>query len=388
MSLRKKAAVIGFAEMTPQKKGAGGKSPLGIIGEVAREGIADAGLVKKDIDGLLTGMAIGDYSVLWPSVVAEYLKLQPRFFNQVELGGASAAGMVWRAAAAIEAGMCNNVLCVLGDSLDSKALGSKPPPFPRIEAEFDAPYGLIAANPGYALIARRHMHEFGTKPEQMAKVAVDQRKNACKNPAALFGKKEITTDDVLNSRMIVDPLHLLEIVSPCTGGGAFIVTSAERAKQGPHRPVYLLGAGEAGGHSSITHAQSLTTSLVKPAAESAFKMAGAAPQDMNFVQPYDCYTITVLVTLEDAGFCKKGEGGRFVEEHDLSYCGDFPCNTHGGQLSFGQPGLAGGMSHVIEGVRQLMGRGGERQVKDATIGYVNGNGGIMSEQCSLVLGVQ
>lgn len=386
MSIKGKAAIIGFAEMAPQK-GDGDKTPLGIISEVARAAIADAGLEKKDIDGLLTGMAIGDYSVLWPSVVAEYLQLQPRYFNQVELGGASAAGMVWRAAAAIEAGMCHNVLCVLGDTRGTKATGMRPPPFPRLDAEFDAPYGLIAANPGYALIARRHMHEFGTTPEQMAKVAVDQRKNACKNPAALFGNKEITVDDVLNSRVIVDPLHLLEIVSPCTGGGAFIVTGAERAKRAPHRPVYLLGAGEAGGHCGITRARSLTTSLVKPAAEAAFKMAGVTPQDMDFVQPYDCYTITVIVTLEDAGFCKKGEGGHFVWEHDLTYKGDFPCNTHGGQLSFGQPGLAGGMSHVIEAVRQLMGRGGERQVKDATVGYVNGNGGIMSEQCSLVLGI-
>jgi acetyl-CoA acetyltransferase len=387
MSIKGKAAIIGFAEMRPQK-GAGGKTPLGIMAEVARDAIADAGLEKKDIDGLLTGWAISEFSLLWPSVVADYLHIQPKYFNQVELGGASPAGMVWRAAAAIDAGMCNNVLCVVADTWDSKLMGLKPPPFPRIEAEFDAPYGLIAANPGYALIARRHMAEFGTTPQQMAKIAVDQRKNACKNPAALFGNKEITIDDVLNSRMIVDPLHLLEIVSPCTGGGAFIVTSAERAKRSPNRPVYLLGAGEAGGHSSITHARSLTTSLVKPAAEAAFDMAGVTPKDMDFVQPYDCYTITVLVTLEDAGFCRKGEGGKFVEEHDLSYKGDFPCNTHGGQLSYGQPGLAGGMSHVIEGARQLMGRGGERQVKDATIGYVNGNGGIMAEQCSLILGIQ
>ena len=129
-------------------------------------------------------------------------------------------GMVWRAAAAIEAGMCENVLCVLGDVWDSKSMALCPPPFPRVEAEFDAPYGLIAANPGYALVARRHMHEFGTKPEQLAKVAVDQRKNACKNPLAIFGNKEITVDDVLNSRVIVDPLHLLEIVSPCSGRGS------------------------------------------------------------------------------------------------------------------------------------------------------------------------
>ena len=383
MSLRGTAAISGFAEMAPQK-GAGDTTPLGIIANVARDAIADAGLKKSDVDGLLTGWALSDYSVLWPSVVADYLQLHPSYVNQVELGGASAAGMVWRAAAAIRGGMCNTVLCVLGDR---RARARQMPPFPSIEAEFDAPYGLIAANPGYALIAQRHKHEYGTTAEQMAKVAVDQRKSACRNPAALFGQSEIDVDDVLASRMIVDPLHLLEIVSPCTGGGAFVVTSPERAKDGPHPPVRLLGAGEAGGHSSITHARSLTTSLVEPAAGAAFRMAGVGPRDMDFVQPYDCYTITVIVTLEDAGFCGKGEGGRFVAAHDLSYAGDFPCNTHGGQLSFGQPGLAGGMSHVIEAARQLMGRGEARQVSGARIGYVNGNGGIMAEQCSLVLGV-
>lgn len=383
MSLRGTAAISGFAEMAPQK-GAGDRTPLGIIANVARDAIADAGLKKSDVDGLLTGWALSDYSVLWPSVVADYLQIQPSYVNQVELGGASAAGMVWRAAAAIQGGMCNTVLCVLGDR---RARARQMPPFPSIEAEFDAPYGLIAANPGYALIAQRHKYEYGTTAEQMAKVAVDQRKSACRNPAALFGHIEIDVDDVLDSRMIVDPLHLLEIVSPCTGGGAFVVTSPERAEDGPHPPVMLLGAGEAGGHSSITHARNLTTSLVEPAAEAAFRMAGVGPRDMDFVQPYDCYTITVIVTLEDAGFCDKGEGGRFVAEHDLSYAGDFPCNTHGGQLSFGQPGLAGGMSHVIEAARQLMGRGEARQVSGARIGYVNGNGGIMAEQCSLVLGV-
>lgn len=383
MSLRGTAAISGFAEMAPQK-GAGDRTPLGIIANVARDAIADAGLKKSDVDGLLTGWALSDYSVLWPSVVADYLQIHPSYVNQVELGGASAAGMVWRAAAAIQGGMCNTVLCVLGDR---RARARQMPPFPSIEAEFDAPYGLIAANPGYALIAQRHKHEYGTTAEQMAKVAVDQRKSACRNPAALFGHTEIDVDDVLASRMIVDPLHLLEIVSPCTGGGAFVITSRERAKDGPHPPVVLLGAGEAGGHSSITHARNLTTSLVEPAAEAAFRMAGVGPRDMDFVQPYDCYTITVIVTLEDAGFCDKGEGGRFVAEHDLSYAGDFPCNTHGGQLSFGQPGLAGGMSHVIEAARQLMGRGEARQVSGARIGYVNGNGGIMAEQCSLVLGV-
>ncbi|MEL0081876.1 MAG: thiolase family protein [Gammaproteobacteria bacterium] len=387
MSLRGKAAITGFAEMAPQKRPEG-KTSLGIIAEMARAAIADAGLEKSQIDGLLTAASLSDFSMLWPSAVVEYLHLNPRYFDQVELGGASSTGMVWRAAAAIEAGMCHTVLCVIGDTWDSKLFMNKPPPFPATELEFDAPYGLSGANAGYALIARRHMHEFGTTAEQLAKVAVDQRKSACANPHALFGQQQISVDDVLNSRMIADPLHLLEIVSPASGGGAFIVTSADRAKLGPNRPVYLLGAGEAGEHSSITRAPSMTHSLVKPAADLAFDMAGVTREQIDFIQPYDCYTITVLVTLEDAGFCAKGEGGRFIEEHDLSWAGDFPCNTHGGQLSFGQPGIAGGMSHVIEGVRQLMGRGEQRQVKDATIGYVNGNGGIMAEQCGLILGVE
>ncbi|HAC35425.1 MAG TPA: acetyl-CoA acetyltransferase [Gammaproteobacteria bacterium] len=387
MSLKGSAAIVGIAEMAPQKKPEG-KTSLGIIAQMAREAIADAGLEKGQIDGLLTAASLSDFSMLWPSAVVEYLHLKPRYFDQVELGGASSAAMVWRAAAAIEAGMCETVLCVIGDTWDSRLFMENPPPFPATEAEFDAPYGLAGANPGYALIAQRHMHEFGTKAEQLAKVAVDQRTNACANPLALFGDKPITIDDVLSSRMIAEPLHLLEIVSPATGGGAFIVTRADLARRGRNRPVYLLGAGEAGEHSSVTRAPSITHSLVKPASERAFRMAGITPDQVDFVQPYDCYTITVLVTLEDAGFCKKGEGGPFVAEHDLTWRGDLPCNTHGGQLSFGQPGIAGGMSHVIEGVRQLMGRGGERQIADASLGYVNGNGGIMAEQCSLILGLE
>jgi acetyl-CoA acetyltransferase len=254
-----------------------------------------------------------------------------------------------------------------------------------IQREFEARYGNIGANCGYAMIANRHMYEYGTKPEQMAKIAVDQRANALKNPLATFNDKPLTIQDVLSSRMIVDPLHIFEIVSPCSGGSAVIVASPELAKRSKNPPAWLLGAGEYSNHASITYAPSLTNSPIKPAADLAFKMAGVDRKDIDLVCPYDCYTITVLVTLEDAGFCKKGQGGPFAMEHNLTYAGDFPCNTHGGQLSFGQPGLGGGMSHVTEAVRQLMGRGGERQVKDATIAYVNGNGGIMSEQVSLIL---
>ena len=382
MSLKGTAAVVGIGELKPTKDAPPEATALGLMSNAAAEAIADAGLETKDIDGFLCGMAFADAGMLYPASVAEVMGINPRMLNQVDIGGASPAGMVWRAAAAIGAGMCNAVLCVVGDL---NKFGDQKPPVISVQREFEAPYGNIGANCGYAMIANRHMYEYGTTPQQMAKVAVDQRKSAVKNPLATFNDRELTIDDVLNSRMIVDPLHLYEIVSPCSGGSAVVVASPEVARRAKHPPAWLLGAGEYSNHASITYAPSLTDSPVKPAAETAFKMAGVAHKDIDLVCPYDCYTITVIVTLEDAGFCKKGQGGKFVWDHDLSYAGDFPCNTHGGQLSFGQPGLGGGMSHVTEAVRQLMGRGGERQVKDARLAYVNGNGGIMSEQASLIL---
>ncbi|MBI1815596.1 MAG: thiolase family protein [Deltaproteobacteria bacterium] len=382
MSLRGKAAAIGIAEMRPVKD-MGGLTPLAIMARMARAAIDDAGLEPRDIGGLLCGVPVGDTGMIYPGSVVEYLGLSVRYLDVVDIGGASSAGMMWRAAAAIDAGMCHTVLCVAGDTF-GRVPGSHWPAI-SLTREFEAPYGPAAANTGYALIAQRHMFEYGTTPEQLAKIAVDQRTNALKNPNALFGVTPITVDDVLRSPLIVDPLHLLEIVKPCTGGAAYIMTGKERALRAPHPPVWLLGAGEHCRHSNITYSRDITTSPISVSAPAAFAMAGLTPRDMHFVQPYDCYTITVCITLEDAGFCQKGQGGRFVAEHDLTYAGDLPCNTHGGQLSFGQPGLAGGMTHVIEGIRQLMGRGGERQVRDAQLGFVNGNGGIMSEQCSLVL---
>lgn len=381
MSLKGKAAAIGIGELRPMRD-PGEASALDLMAAVAAEAIADANLEKKDIDGLLVGMASADPGMIYPSAIAELFDLRPRMLNVLDIGGASGAGMIWRAAAAIDAGMCNAVLCL---TADLNKLGRRRPPMISLMHEFEAPYGAIGANCGYELIAQRHMAIYGTKPEQMAKIAVDQRQNALRNPLAYFNDSPITIDDVLNSRFICEPLHLFEIVSPMSGGAAVIVASPEIARRAKHPPVWLLGAGEASDRSSVTYAPEITESPIKPAADNAFKMAGVARKDVDLVCPYDCYTITVLVSLEDAGFCKKGQGGPFVMDHDLTFSGDLPCNTHGGQLSFGQPGLAGGMSHVTEAVRQLMGRGDARQVKDATLAYVNGNGGIMSEQVSLVL---
>jgi acetyl-CoA acetyltransferase len=381
MSLKGKAAAIGIGELKPMRD-PGDATALDLMAAVAAEAIADAGLEKKDIDGLLVGMASADPGMIYPSAIGELFDLRPRMLNVLDIGGASGAGMIWRAAAAIDAGMCNAVLCL---TADLNKMGRRRPPMISLMYEFEAPYGAVGANCGYALIAQRHMAVYGTTPEQMAKVAVDQRQNALRNPLAVFNDTPLTIDDVLNSRYICEPLHLFEVVSPMSGGAAVIVASPEIARRAKHPPAWLLGAGEASDRCSITYAPEITESAVKPAADTAFKMAGVERKDIDLVCPYDCYTITVLVTLEDAGFFKKGQGGPFAMDHDLTYSGDLPCNTHGGQLSFGQPGLAGGMSHVTEAVRQLMGRGEARQVKDARLAFVNGNGGIMSEQVSLVM---
>src|SRR5258708_15351938 len=302
MSLKGKAAAIGIGELKPVKD-PGDLTALGLMGKVAAEAIADAGLEKKDIDGFLVGVPFSDPGMIYPAAAAEVLGLNVRMLNQVNIGGASPAGMIWRAAAAIGAGMCNAVLCVVGDL---NKFGDQKPPVISVQREFEAPYGNIGANCGYAMIANRHMYEYGTTPQQMAKVAVDQRKSAVKNPLAAFGDKLITIDDVLNSRMIVDPLHLFEIVSPCSGGSAVSVSSPEVAKRAKNPPVWILGAGEYSNHSSITYAPSLTESPIKPAADADFKMAGVDRKDVDLICPYDCYAITVRCRLADAGFCQKG----------------------------------------------------------------------------------
>ena len=226
----------------------------------------------------------------------------------------------------------------------------------------------------------------GTTPRALAKIAVDQRTNACAYPPAVFHGQPITIEDVLNSPMICDPIHLLEIVMPCVGGAAVVVASREVAERyGRHRPVRVTGFGEQVAWKMPPYAADLMHSPIKAAAEKAFSMASVSRDDVDMISVYDCYTITVLMTIENAGFCPLGSGMEFVRDHDLTYGGDFPCNTHGGQLSFGQAGLAGGMSHVCDATRQLMGRCEDNQVPDCNRAFVAGNGGIMSEQVALIL---
>lgn len=388
MKLRGVAAITGIGELKPTRSPEG-KTTLGVMAEAARLALEDAGLTKTDIDGLLVGPPTEDSAFMWPQQVAEYLQLFPPFLGMVEMGGASATGCISRAVMAIASGQCTHVLCLTGGVWDTSVfntLEARKAVMSSLEREFDLPYGPMGFNSAYAMAAQRHMYQYGTTSKQLAKIAVDQRYNACACPEALFFSKPITIDDVLNSPLIVSPLHLLEIVMPCTGASAVVVSAAERAKDMKQFPVYILGTGEFCTHNSIAQVPDITTTAIKFSAQAAYHMAGVRPADIDFISVYDCYTITVLLTLEDAGFCPKGEGGPFVASTDLTYRGQLPCNTHGGQLSWGQPSYAGGMSHVTEAVRQIRGTAGTRQVKRNQLAFVNGNGGALSQQCSLILG--
>jgi acetyl-CoA acetyltransferase len=394
MGLRGDAAIVGFVELKPERKPTRpARFSIEQWASLARGALLDAGIDAKEVNGLVTG-PVAESSMFVPATVAEYLGIEVNFAEIVDLGGAVGAGMVWRAAAAIELGVADVIVCALpGDPTPQPPTpqphqaqyGGSSGAFGSPQAEFEIPYGNLAQNCGYAQIAQRYAAEFGYDPRALAKIAVDQRTNACANPDAFFYGKPLTIEDVLNSPMIADPLHLLEIVMPVAGGAAVVVASKERAKRAKHRPVWIKGFGERLAFKTPTYAADLLRSPMGPAADTAFRMAGIARSDVDMVSLYDCYTITVLLTIEDAGFCAKGEGIRFVNAHDLTYKGDFPCNTHGGQLSFGQPRLAGGMSHVIDGTRQIMHRAGDNQLKKCDRAFVTGNGGILSEQVALIL---
>ncbi len=379
---RSKGVIAGIGELKPMRK-TEGITTLELIAEVSRRAVLDAGLEPGAIDGLLVGPQVGETPQHVPATVAEYLGLKPTMANVVDLGGASGAGMIWRAAAAIEAGMCEAVLCVLANTRDDN-----PPRSPNRNPirEFDVPFGASGANISYALLMQAHMATYGSTAEDFARIAAWERANALKNPDAIFYGKPASLEDVLASPIVASPLHLYEIVMPVAGGEAVIVVSKERARSLAKRPVHLLGAGEKVTHRAVSQAPSLTSGPLKDAMARAFRQSGTTASEMNLLSLYDCYTVMVAATIEDAGLCQPGGFGGWVKDHDLGHTGDFPLNTHGGQIGFGQPDLAGGMTHVVEAVRQLRGEAEGRQIADARLALVTGNGATMSEATALILG--
>lgn len=388
------AAIVGAAEYPARRfSEVPSANSLEQAADLALQALADAGLNLADVDGIsVRGIYVSDQFL--PATLAEYLGVRIGYGEAPDLGGAAAAGMVWRAAAAIEKGLASVVLCIYPGNYSppSPTSGGLPRAFGASsylpgspQAEFEIPYGHLGQNIPYAFIAQRYAHIYGYDPQALARLVVHQRRSANANPDAIFYGDKLSEEDVLNSRMIADPLRMLEIVRPVRGGTAVVVAAPDVARRTRHRPVHVSGYGEGIAHKSPQFAQDILDPPLREAAATAFAMAGMTPAQMDGAQIYDCYTIAVLMALEAAGFCDKGAGMEFLRGHDMSFAGDFPLNTNGGQLGFGQAGGAGGMTHVIEGYRQIAGRAGDRQISNCESMFVSGNGGIMSEQVALIL---
>lgn len=360
-------------------------SVLGIQALAAREALGEAGLGLGDVDGLLSaGMwGIPGAGQLITTTMAEYLGIQPRFSEGTNIGGASFEAHVAHAAMALEAGYCEVALICYGStqrSERSRSLTGRPP---TLNMQWETPWGLPTPLGGYAMAAMRHMHEFGTTSEQLAEIAVATRKWAALNPAATHrGPLEIA--DVLDSPMIADPLHRYDCCLVTDGGGAIVMTTAERARDLPGRPVHVRGYGEAQSHWTIGEMPDITRTTAADSGRRALEMAGVTHDDIDVVEVYDSFTITVLVTLESLGFCATGEGGAFVAGQRTAPGGDFPLNTNGGGLSYCHPGMYG-MFPLIEATRQLRGDCGERQVPGAKTALAHGTGGVLSSGVTCIL---
>ncbi len=350
------------------------KTEWQIMAECARGALEDCGLELADVDGLFSaGISMGPMGVVG---LAEYLNLKPNYIDGTNIGGSSFVAHVNHAAAAIHAGLCEVGLVLYGSTAASNALaiGTGMGGAARDAAgSFVSPYGMTTVG-SYALVAQRHMHEYGTKAEQLAEIAVTMRKHASLNPNAKM-RKPITIEDVLGSRLISEPLHLLDCCIISDGGGALVVTSAERARDLAKPAILIQGCGEAVCHREIG-SPDLLTIAAKQSADNAFSMSGMSRDDVDLCTIYDSFTITALVTLENLGFCKRGEGGAFVEGGRIGLGGALPVNPDGGGLSSNHPGMRG-IFLVIEAVRQLRAECEGRQVDDAEVACVHGTGGTL-----------
>jgi acetyl-CoA acetyltransferase len=388
MSLRAKCAIAGLGQ-TRMGKNFDHPGPVGFAAEAVNLALDDAGLQRSDIDGLLVNPGISWFNNPMASTTLQNAMgiRDLRLTATMNLGGATAAAMIMHATQAIDAGMAEVVACVFADA-------PLRPPSPNkgdkagsaasygFAQGVNAHYGLFGVNAQYAFVAQRHMYRYGTTNDHLGAVAVAERDWANLNPAAQFYGAPMTLADYHASRWVVEPFHLYDCCLVSNGGLAVIVTSADRAKTLKRPPVYILGMGQ--GHPGGDPLDTLVSGA-PIAKKTAFKMAGIDLADVNFCELYDCYTFTVLVTLEDYGFCKKGEGGPFVAGGTIAPGGSLPVNTGGGQLS---SFYMWGMTPVAEAIVQMRGEAGDRQVPKHDVGLVSGNGGILATHSTLVLGSQ
>jgi acetyl-CoA acetyltransferase len=374
--LRGAVAIAGLAEyglgVAPE-----GSTAADVMGHAALNALADANLTTDDVDGLFAAST----QLPWASVnLGEWLGVQPRYSDSTQLGGSSFMAHLHHAALAIAGGACEVALVAYGST--QRSVGRAKASVQEIDPA-EAPYRPMNPVTAYGLAASRHMHEFGTTREQLAEVAVAARRWAQRNPNA-WSKKDLTIDDVLNAPMVSDPLGVKDCCLVTDGGAAVVVTSAQRAHELTGKPVHLLGAGEAHSHRHISHMPNLTTTSAVQSGERAFAMAGLTPADVDTLQLYDAFTITPILFLEDLGFCAKGEGGAFVSGGRIAPGGDVALNTNGGGLSYQHPGMYGLLA-IVEAARQLRGES-TGQVKDCHVALAHGNGGVLSTQCTVLLG--
>jgi len=363
-----------------------GLTALDLQEEAVRGALANAGLNAPDIDGLLCGYALSAPHIMPAQVLCEHLGIRPGTSFGVQAGGATGSIMVMQAALLVASGVCRHVLVVAGDSRltgltrDHAVSALADSGHPLLEQ----PFGLGIV-PAYALVARRYMHEYGTTAEQLAAVAVVHRRHAARHPNAHM-RETLTLAAVMSSRPISSPLRLLDCCLVSDGGAAVIVSAADAARGLPSVPVVVLGAAQGQTHSHLIAAPSLTRFACAQTAQTAFAQAGLSPADIDVAQIYDSFTITLVVQLENMGFFAAGQAGAAIAAGALELDGTLPCNTHGGMLSHGGPGIAGGLMHVVEAVTQLRHAAGDRQVANAQTAFVHGEGGVMSTHCSLILG--
>jgi len=349
-----------------------------IMALATRRALDEAGLTIRDVDGVF---AVTPYFWMSSVTLAEQLGIQPRYTDSTNLGGCSFVSHLGHALGAIATGRCSVAVIAYGSTqrTDGGKLVTGADNLP-----YEIPYGFQHPISAYALAAQRHMYEFGTTREQLAKVTVTASQWAALNPAALK-PEPVTVDDVLKSPLVSDPLRKLDCCLITNGGGAVVVTTRDRAKKLRKKPVSVLGAGESHSHRYGAAMQSYTTTAAVASGRDAYEMAGLGPTDIDVVQIYDAFTINVILGLEDLGFCKKGEGGALVER-GIGPGSRLPVNTSGGGLRYCHPGMFG-IYLLIEAVQQLRGEAGARQVPEPRHALVHGIGGVLSGHATAILGV-
>ncbi|SAL14727.1 thiolase family protein [Caballeronia choica] len=383
-NLSRSVAIVGVAESDLGK--VPGKTALELQAQAAHQALKDAGLSLRDVDGVFAHTD-DKFSSLQ---LSEFLGVRPRYVDSTNVGGMSNIMHIRHAMAAIAAGMCSVALVTYGStqlsdgSRKSGAVAADSPASPR--GQFIAPYGQLSPIGYYAMVAQLHMHRYGTTPRDLAEVAVAARQWAQLNPKA-YRREPTSIDEVMNSPVLATPLRQRDCCLVTDGGGALIITSASRARDLRGKPVYVMGAAESHSHhyTPFNTTDWLDTNVAETA-EAAFRMAGVTRGDIDVVQIYDHFTIGVIQSLEELGFCERGEGGSFVADGALAPGGRFPINTSGGGLSYGHPGMFG-IFVVIEAVRQLRGECGERQLPKAELALCHAPGLVFSCNTTMILGV-